>query len=157
MLNLLQIFRKNGRLLAQKSTLLLLLAAAIVFSEGCSKKMPCPNTTKATKQAKTGKKKKAAPAKQATKGEGDGTETAEASAALTDEDNTTPAKPKISGTHNRYNKNGLLQGKKYKRLRNNPGRKRSRVNGGILSIFSGKKKSGNKSKRSNTNVEPVVE
>lgn len=155
---ILQNSRKNGRLFARKSALLLLLAMLTVFAGSCSKKMPCPNTAKAEKQAKTGKKKKA-PKKQVTEGDGagDGTETAEASAALLDEGSSEPAKPKITATKNTYNKNGLLTKKKYKRLRNNPGRKRSRKNGGILSIFSGKKKAGSKSKRSNTNVESGVE
>ncbi|MFC5270693.1 hypothetical protein [Adhaeribacter terreus] len=156
MLILLQNSRKNGRFLAQKSALLLLMAMLTVFAGGCSKKMPCPTPVKAEKQAKN--KKKKAPKKQATEGEGDGTETADASAALTDDDSSTEessaSKQKVTGSKNKYNKNGLLQKKKYKRLRSNPARKRSRKNSGILSIFSGKKKSAGKPKQ-RTNVEPV--
>jgi hypothetical protein len=120
--------------------------------------MPCPTPVKAEKQAKN--KKKKAPKKQAAPAEGDDTETADASAALTDDDAATAdesgatPKAKVSGPKNKYNKNGLLQKKKYKRLRSNPARKRSRRNSGILSIFSGKKKSASKSKQ-RTNVEPA--
>ncbi|MBK0404320.1 hypothetical protein I5M27_15085 [Adhaeribacter sp. BT258] len=128
-----------------------------VFAGACSKKMPCPTPVKAEKQAKN--KKKKAPKKQNAASEGDGTETADASAALSDDDATAdesgePAKPKITGSKNKYSKNGLLQKKKYKRLRSNPARKRSRHNSGILSIFSGKKKSASKPKQ-RTNVEPA--
>jgi hypothetical protein len=84
MLIMLQNSRKNGMLLARKSTMLLFLALLTVFAGGCSKKMPCPTPVKAEKQAKN--KKKKAPKKQVTESEGDGTETAEASAALTDDD-----------------------------------------------------------------------
>ena len=157
MLNVLQIFRKNVTLFASKSMFMLLLAMAVVFSEGCSKKMPCPDTGKANKQAKSTKKKKVV------KPQGDdGADNAEASAAPADEESAgssgSAAKTKINVKKNRYNKNGLLEKKKYKSLRSNPARKTSRVKKGFFAnLFGGgKPKTKTKVKRSN-NVEPVAE
>jgi hypothetical protein len=158
MLNVLQIFRKDASLFASKSMLMLLLVMAVVFSEGCSKKLPCPDTGKATKQAKSSKKKKVVKPQA-----DDGADNAEASAAPAEEESAGSsggaAKTKISAKKNRYNKNGLLQKKNYKSLRSNPAKKTARVKGNIFSrLFSGgsRKTKTPKAKRS-TNVEPVAE
>lgn len=169
MLNVLQLFRKNSSLWAKKSTLLLLLAMAVVFSGACSRKLPCPDVNKATAKAKKTKKKKKA-AKPASldnanpddAGGADGTETATASLddTATEDASTTESKPKASLTakKNRYNKNGLLQKTKYKKLRNNPARKVKRKGNFFSNLFSGNKKKTKKTKsKPRTNVEPVDE
>jgi hypothetical protein len=161
MLNVLQIFRKNASLFASNSMLMLLLAMAVVFWVGCSAIMPCPDTNKAAKVAKKTKKKKvqvpaatpdnAAPA--------DDSGSADASAELPDgEAAAAPAtKTIVTGKKNRYSKNGLLQGKHYKRLRGNPAKKTTRrKNQSIFSkLFSGNKaKKKTKTKRSTPDVSP---
>jgi len=156
MLNVLQTFRKNTTMpFVRRSTLLLLLATVFVFAEGCSRKMPCPDTSKATKQAKSTKKKKVEAKPQAP---ADGDDNAEASAASTtpaeEESSGSAAKTKISVKKNRYNKNGLLTKNKYKRLRSNPARKTSRVKQGFFSkLFSGNKTK----KKSKSKSSPVTE
>ncbi|KAA9331968.1 hypothetical protein [Adhaeribacter soli] len=173
MLNVLRLFRKNNSLLGQKSTLLLLLAMALVFSEGCSRKLPCPDVNKATAKAKKGtkKKKKARPANLAdpdNPNPDDASQDATASADATDNATaslddaaTTESKPKASLTakKNRYNKNGLLQKGKYKKLRNNPARKVKRKGNFFTDLFSGKKTKKTKKTKSRPepNVEPVDE
>jgi hypothetical protein len=159
MLNLLQIFRKNASLFASKSMLMLLLATVVVFSEGCSKKMPCPDTAQVNKDTKKSKKKKVV--KAAAPADADGADNAEASAAPAEEESGgTAAKAKISVKKNRYNKSGLLQKKNYKSLRSNPARKTSRVKKGFFSKLFGGGSSTPKTKskvKSKQNVGPVDE
>src|SRR6478672_10312564 len=75
-----QIFGKNGILWGQKSALAFLLILAVVFAEGCSRKMPCPDVNKATAKASKQKKAKKVKTKMvegdAGDGGGDGSEAA---------------------------------------------------------------------------------
>jgi hypothetical protein len=155
-----QIFGKNGILLGQKSALAFLLVLAIVFSEGCSRKMPCPDVNKATAKAKKQKKAKKVKVKTIDAGEdgGDGSEAAVETPTEETAEASTEKKPNLSTNKNKYNKNGLLQKKKYKRLRSNPGNKQSRKGNFFSRLFSGGGKSKSKSKAKRTqSVEPVAE
>lgn len=168
MLNALQIFGKNGIHFGQKSAVAFLLVFAIVFSEACSRKMPCPDVSKSTAKAakKAAKKNKGAKVVKTKAVEGDaGGDGGEAAAVATEEAPTeetaeasTEKKPNLSTNKNKYNKNGLLQKKKYKRLRSNPGKKQSRKGNFFSRLFSGGGKSKTKSKTKRTHsVEPVAE
>ncbi len=158
MFTLLQSFVLNGRFLARKSAVLLLLACALLVAEGCSKKIPCPEVASETKKSK--KKKKAKEVKLtagalAATAEGDATETAAedtetASASVEDESaDGAVRKAPVSGAKNRYSKNGLLRKNKYKRLRSNPNKKVMRSKRG----GSGK----SKTKIKQNNVGPIAE
>ena len=167
MLNALQIFGKNGILFGQKSALAFLLIFAIVFSEACSRKMPCPDVNKATAKAakKAGKKSKGDKVVKTKMVEGDAGGGEESAAVATEEapseetaEATTEKKPNLSINKNKYNKNGLLQKKKYKRLRSNPGKKQSRKGNFFTRLFGGGGKSKSKSKTKRTHsAEPVAE
>jgi len=156
-----QIFGKNGILWGQKSALAFLLILAVVFAEGCSRKMPCPDVNKATAKASKQKKAKKVKTKMvegdAGDGGGDGSEATVETPTEETAEASTEKKPNLSTNKNKYNKNGLLQKKKYKRLRSNPGKKHSR-NGNFFSrLFSGgKAKSKSKTKRTQS-AEPVTE
>jgi hypothetical protein len=151
---LLQSFFKNSMLPARKSALLLLLAFALLLTEGCSKKIPCPDVTKETKKSKKKKKAKVVTPAGAAPADGEASENAEptetASAALEEESSEEPVrKAPTAGAKNRYSKKGLLQKGKYKRLRSNPGKKVMR------SKHGGSRKSKTKIKRNN--VGPLAE
>ncbi len=149
---------KNGILFGSKTALLLILAMVLNFSGGCSRKMPCPEVTKATAKAKKQKKNKVVKTKAvATDGADDGGGADNAIASASEEPTETEVKkPNLSGSKNKYNKNGLLQKKKYKQLRNNASKKTARSKGNFFSrLFSGGK-TKTKTKRK-PNVEPVAE
>lgn len=155
-----QYFGKNAMLWGQKSAFVLLMALAIAFSAGCSRKMPCPDINKATAKAKKQKKNKVVKAKKVVADDGgDGSEIATEEAPA-DETATasTEKKPSLSTKKNKYNKNGLLQKKKYKSLRSNPGKKQMRSGNFFTRLFGGGGKSKSKSKTKHTqNVQPVDE
>lgn len=154
-----QYFGRNGMLFGQKSALVLLMALAVAFSTGCSRKMPCPDINTATAKTKKQKKNKnkVVKAKMVDGDTGDGSEiaTEEAPAEETAEA-TTEKKPNLSVNKNKYSKNGLLQKKKYKRLRSNPGKKAYRKGNFFSRLFGGDGKTKKKTKRTKS-VEPVVE
>lgn len=155
-----QYFGKNAMLWSQKSAFVLLMALAVVFSAGCSRKMPCPDVNKATAKAKKQKKAKKVKVKTIDAGEdgGDGSEAMVETDTPTEEtaEASTEKKPNLSTNKNKYNKNGLLQKKKYKRLRSNPGKKQARKGNFFSRLFSGGGKSKSKAKRTQS-VEPVAE
>ena len=150
--NGLQLFRKNGSLFGAKSIVMLLLACVIVFSEGCSKKMPCPDAAKVAKKAQKKKNKTKSvktpasedPEATADAGTTDNTEstaTADNSGggATADTEEESDKKQSFSGVKANYTKNGLLKKKKYKNLRNNPAKKTTRVKkNSIFNVFSKK-------------------
>jgi hypothetical protein len=155
-----QYFGKNAMGWSQKSAFVLLMALALVFSAGCSRKMPCPDVAKATAKAKKQKKNKVVKAKKVVADEGGEDSEIATEEAPADETATasTEKKPTLSTKRNKYSKNGLLQKKKYKRLRSNPGKKSYRQVNFFTRLFGGGGKSKTKSKTRRTqNVQPVDE
>jgi hypothetical protein len=124
--------------------------------------MPCPDINTATAKSKKQKKNKNKVVKtkmvEGDAGDGGDSEIATEAPAEETAEATTEKKPNLSVNKNKYNKGGLLQKKKYKRLRSNPGKKKMRSGNFFTRLFGGNGKTKTKSKSSRKqNVQPVDE